>query len=180
VGSHFDEKYQGERVPSLREVVTLLPKHIGIMAEIKCFEERETPPLEQIVDILDREFQAGRSVYIGSLTAQAVEKLQKLSPICPIMGIVNSIEDLENFTRLQVQHYALNKDILLLSEFNKSKLPAASTLWSWTVNTEEDIHLLLKKGVSGIISDNIATSKKAISTHISQGGLQIFSKDHDI
>lgn len=149
IGSWFDEKFAGERVPTLTQVLEECQGHAGVVIELKYYGHDQQ--LEQrVVDIVEAT-QMTDSVMLMSLKLDAVEKMKALRPDWKT-GLLLSVAA-GNQDQLDVDFLALNGAFV-----GRDSISAAhrrgQQIFVWTVNDAVTMSTLIGRGVDGIITDH--------------------------
>ena len=79
-GKKFDEKFSGEKVPTLEETMETLDGKVQLLIEIKKDHDSLYPGLEEkVIEIIHR-YNAGKWTVVQSFNKHSVEKVQKADP----------------------------------------------------------------------------------------------------
>jgi glycerophosphoryl diester phosphodiesterase len=97
-GSKFDAKYKGERVPILKEVLTLAKGKIAVMIDLKEDGEEYINAIAAQV----REFGEPKRVVLGVRSVAHARSFRKLLPDARQIGLVPTIDDIEPFAKAGV------------------------------------------------------------------------------
>ncbi|MFC0212508.1 glycerophosphodiester phosphodiesterase [Paenibacillus chartarius] len=152
-GSWFDERYTGQYVPTLGEVLDIVPDHILINVEIKhSYEGR----MEKAVLELLRSRGRFHNVVISSFDHKCMLRLKREEPLAAI-GLLYAA----NLGSHAGYARSLNADILslhpqhqLIGADDVAEARAAGLrTYPYTANSEADLKRLIDAGVSGIITD---------------------------
>lgn len=92
-GSHFDEKYRGERIPSLIEVAELCRGKIDLFLDLK--EQGES--YDRQVAAVIRQHGDPASTLVGPHSAEQASRFRELLPEAKQLGIMPSVDDIEAF-----------------------------------------------------------------------------------
>jgi glycerophosphoryl diester phosphodiesterase len=79
-GKKFDEKFAGEKVPTLEETMETLDGKVQLLIEIKKDHDTLYPGLEEKVVKIIHQYDAGKWVVVQSFNKHSVEKVQKADP----------------------------------------------------------------------------------------------------
>lgn len=161
VGSHKGERWQGERIPLLSDVLSHIPPGKVILIEIKCGPEI-IPALQR--DISNCSLAAEYVIFIGfhRETMQAVKTHLSGYPALrlyefyrdPIKGWSPKAEAMiaevreDGLDGLDVSHGPAI-DSHFVRKVHESELP----LFVWTVNDRQEANTLQNLGVAGITTD---------------------------
>lgn len=159
VGQRFGKSFQGEKIPSLSEVLSLDWKQTKLMLEIKKCPQKEDVLVKAIFNILS-EMKTLPSIIMGSFSVEIIQEVQQqlkhsLIPIETI-GIVEKHEMLTPFIELKMNHIAIWYKLItpyLVQDLTDKKID----LWTFTVDDVNVAKFLISLGVKGIISNDPKT-----------------------
>jgi glycerophosphoryl diester phosphodiesterase len=94
-GSWFSPRFRGERIPTLREVISMLPAHVGLNIEVKTDgDPRKEHALEEsLVLALHERMMEGR-VLISSFDHRHLRRLHRLDPELHLGALYFPLRDL--------------------------------------------------------------------------------------
>ncbi|WP_160031791.1 glycerophosphodiester phosphodiesterase [Paenibacillus sp. An7] len=161
-GSWFDSAYEGESIPTLREVFELAPRHLMINVEIKGGISEGVE--EKLVALLE-EYDLYDHVVVSSFHFDSLRTLEKLNS-----KVKTGLLYAQNFTRPEllpttagVSAFSLHPYFIHLEETNfRSVQKEGMQMYAWTVNEESVMLKLLEKGIDGIITDYPGRLKKVM------------------
>ncbi|WP_454191559.1 glycerophosphodiester phosphodiesterase [Paenibacillus sp. Marseille-Q7038] len=159
-GSWFDSSYQGESIPTLREVFEIAPPHLMINVEMKGgisegVEEKLIALLEEC-DMYDQ-------VIVSSFHFDSLRTLERLNP-----KVKTGLLYAQNFARPEllpntagVNAFSLHPYFIHVEEADfRSVQNEGLQMYAWTVNEEKVMTKLIEKGIDGIITDYPGRLKK--------------------
>ncbi len=157
-GSWFDEKYKGEKVPTLEEVIDYTKDKISLNIEIKT-NTMDTTLIEDVVRLIKEKDLISKCV-VTSLDYKAIEEVERLEPRIKtgyIMFI--ALGDLEklNVDFYSVEERNVNEELVI----NAHRI--GREVHVWTINTTESMESVLEYGVDNIITDNVKPLKELIN-----------------
>lgn len=145
----FGDKYQNEKIPTLREALVLAKDKIGVCIEIKVLGvERE------VLEIV-KELNMTEQVIIFSFYYQVLAKIRKLDPQIRILFLKSKADHLTFDYAMAIEANALGigsatqVDAAFMDQANHFGMQ----VWQWTVNDESQIAALIELGIDGIITD---------------------------
>ncbi len=150
-GSFKDEKYRGEKIPFLREVIKTIPPGKELVVELKCGIE-VLPFLKREIDRYGRN---KRFVFI-CFDFQTITETKKTFPdkscywLCSNRQLFN--ETLPLVSKSDLQGVSLNYGIIT-PEVAEMVGNMDLELFVWTVNNPEEAKRLIGLGVKGITTD---------------------------
>ncbi len=154
-GSHFSLSFRDEKIPTLQEVIDLLPTSMLINIEIKTLSLRPTKEVKAVVELVKKNNLFSR-VLISSFNPVILYHLKKLSP--------NIARGLLFESRLPIHFGKINSSLLKLhalhppAHLTNEKLMQLARkngyqVNTWTVNEPNEMHRLIDLGVNSIITD---------------------------
>lgn len=154
---------EGEKIPTLEEVIELTNKKIGLQIEIKCEYIGE-----KVVEML-RNADLIESSIVSSFIHNELLRIQKLEPKLKLGALiserVSDPKDLKKATKrvIKKKFYAVHpyfagvdQKLVNYAHVNGLKVNV------WTVNERNDIERLIAFGVDGIITDDIQLTKELL------------------
>lgn len=154
-GSHFSSNFRGEKIPTLQEVIDLLPNSMFINVEIKTLSLRPAREVKAVVELIKKNNLFPR-VLVSSFNPLVLYHLKKLSPNIargllfesrlPIhFGKINS--SLLKLHALHPPAHLTNEKLIQLARKNGYQVN------TWTINEPAEMHRLIDLGVNSIITD---------------------------
>lgn len=146
-------QFKGERVPTLREVITAMPANVRLYIELKAGSIHYPGIEEQLVALLEEEGALGR-VQVSSFDHHALRRLHDLRPDLPL-GMLFTANLIDPVGQAQ----ALGCEALhptwewVTAEFVQAAHAGGLKVNAWNVNYPFAIARLEAFGVDGIISD---------------------------
>jgi len=160
---------QGEKIPTLNELIEFTNGKIGLNCEIKA-----KGIAEKIVDIF-RDANLIDSTIVSSFKHGELLKIQKLEPRLKLAslnptrtGWIVSWFSRRNMLKnaFQNRFYAINPLHMLVNyQFVKKAHDNNLKVFPWTVDSQTTIENLVKIGVDGIITNNISRVKKVLNQY---------------
>ncbi len=164
-GSHFSNKFKGEKIPRLEEVIELLKGKILINIEIKgrkIFNEGREEKLAQLI----REFDLVDQVYVSSFNIFALHRMKQMAP--EIRRGYLFFEKQFGLSRRGLWRYLFDPYSINLSKALafEGLLPKFKNqgyaCWVWSVNDEKEILKLCEMGAEAIITDEPAVALRVV------------------
>lgn len=164
VGRWKDERWAGEKIPTLEEVLATVPDGKRLLIEVKC-EKRIVPELERVIQASGKD--AAQTVII-SFDFDVVKAVKRALPRLTVLWLVDATPKRDKKTgKLLVslpqriaQCRSAGLDGLSVSheselgkEFVKQVHDAGLRLHVWTVNSDEEARRLAAWGVDAITTD---------------------------
>lgn len=142
----FGNKFAGEKVPTLREVLDVPGSRL--MIELKK-TERAQQFIEKVLAIIV-EAGAQDRVALGSFQKDLLERAHALMPELPLIGIVEDVPSMTSMSTLPLSVLAVRIDLI------EDALAVARTgvaVWSWTAYSVEMAAAVFDRGAHGVITD---------------------------
>ncbi len=156
-GSWFDDRFAGQRIPTLKEVFDCVGDRVKINIEIKFAGTDYIPGrIESVVLDLIRQEGATARVLISSFDPRVVQYIRQADSSLAVAFISESAEGMKtvDFCR-QLGVYSFHPNFRCLnSELMTELHDAGIHVFPYTVNTEPDFKRMMQLGVDGIITDD--------------------------
>jgi glycerophosphoryl diester phosphodiesterase len=157
----------GEKIPTLQEILSLTKGKIKLNCEIKVRGLEE-----KIIQILDEEDMIGNTL-ISSFKHDILLRIQKIDPRIKLASLEPtrtgwikswvSRRKLLNFA-IKNQFYAINPFYKLVNrKFVKNAHENNIRIFPWTVNSDSTIRKIIELGVDGIITNKIFRVKEILN-----------------
>jgi glycerophosphoryl diester phosphodiesterase len=158
-GSWFSEEFDGEPIPTLRDVIRFAKGQLKLNIEIKT--SREEPAIAvAVVDIMRTE-ECGENCMVTSFSREVVEEVKRRAPEIRTGFIFGSDYPDDVFTGswdvLSCNHEVVD------SLFVASAKQNGKSVHVWTVDERELMLRLIELGVDGIISNRPALLLEVIA-----------------
>jgi len=158
-GSFFNEKFKGEKIPLLSEVLEYAKNNnIRLNIELKP-TGKETDFEKQVVDLIKEYNFENRCVITSQMydVLKNTKNVDKDIKTVYVMSIaIGNITDAKYADAFSVE--ASNVNTYLVSKVHNE----GKELYAWTVNTEESINKMIDMNVDNIITDNIELGKELV------------------
>lgn len=155
VGSSYSEKFKGEKIPTLDQVMKASKGRIKLDIEIKNYEN-DTDLVKKVVQtIRDNNFED--NCLVCSFDYEALVKVKKLNPKIRT-GYITNLNSGVNLNLEYADYYSIyyprvTKEIVEKLHKNDKKVHV------WTVDSEEDFKRSIQMGVDDIITNSPSTLK---------------------
>lgn len=148
-GSWFDERFRGEKIPALEQIIELCRGRILLNIELK-FNGSQEMLAERVVTIV-RNANAEDSVLITSFELPLIDKVKLLTTQIKT-GLIFYF--MPSYDIMNMQHPVLSVHKRNVTKrFLKKTHSHGKEVHVWTVNDEEDMHQLLELKVDNIITN---------------------------
>lgn len=167
-GSWFDEKFKGEKIPTLEEVLQFAKDKIAVNIEIKTEAVTDSVKNGIVEKCLKIVGKAGvkNQVIFSSFDYRALNHLEELAPEMPKAMLYEKSQSGEKLPSELVQEYHVNvfncshKQLSdeWIADLKKNNIP----FFIYTVNDRDLMGSLIKKGATGIFSDKPDVLKEVV------------------
>jgi glycerophosphoryl diester phosphodiesterase len=160
VGSFKDEKYSGEKIPFIEEIIETIPPKGLLFVEIKCGPE----VLPYLKDIINNSGRKSRIVIIG-FNLETMAESKKVMPDIPTYWLRGTVKDEETeeylphdpdwiFIAKGKKLDGLNLHYAGITEdFIKSGKEEGLGIYAWTVDSVNEAKRLKSIGIDGITTN---------------------------
>lgn len=158
-GSWFHSSFAGERIPTLREVLTKVGKNRWLNIEMKGdFFLRDKDRFVQRVVETVAECGANSHVLFSSFTHDLVGKVRNVNPALSTGVIYNIYRDFGRLPSKLAGRVGAKVFVCAKHELHKIMIRDARqhglAVYVYTLNSYTDVRRMIEFGVDGIISDN--------------------------
>ncbi len=158
-GSWFGEEFDGEPIPTLREVIRFARGQLKLNIEIKI--SREEPAIAAAVVDIIRSEECGDNCMVTSFSQETVEEVKRIAPEIRTGFIFGRDYPDDVFTGgwdvLSCDHEVVD------SLFVAAAKQSGKSVHVWTVDERELMLRLIGLGVDGIISNRPALLREVIA-----------------
>ncbi len=158
-GTWFSEKFRGEKIPTLEEVLKWAKDKISLNIEVKTESVADTYKngIEFYSSKLVRKYEMQNHVIFSSFDYRSVYHLKKNVPEIAVAILYEERrpfrkKPLDLIQRYQADGFNANWRRINAREINQIKQEGYD-VWVYTVNKEKTIRKLIRRGVTGIFSD---------------------------
>ncbi len=150
IGSKFSDKYKGETIPALEEVLQLSKDNIKLNIELKPRKKKDK--LAELVANMVTEYGLEDQVIISSQSYESLLKVKEINPLIDVGLIVTF--GIGDFSKMNVDfisvEYEMAKEELIYTMHALDK-----EVHVWTINDKKKAENVIKLGVDNIITDNV-------------------------
>lgn len=150
-GMWFDEKFSGEKIPTLEELLLMPKGNVGMMVEVKEETMWECGLALHVGNVLKRTSGHGR-VLIGSLSPNLLMCFRGYLPEQKLIAIIESEEKLREFQEVKTATMALHYSLLTPTRIQEYQ-DSGVEVWAWTVDDKAIAQVLIHAGIDGIITN---------------------------
>lgn len=169
-GSHLDGKFEGERIPTMKQVFQDFGDRLLMNIELTNYA-RPFNELPEAVSQMIFEYDLIGRVLISSFNPIALLKMRRLAPEIPLGLLVTDSEPvwLIRLFRLMTTYQAYHPSITMIDEqLVKREHRLGNQVNVWTVNEKDQIRELVSMGVDGVITDEPDTARQAVEEYKSE------------
>jgi len=164
-GSFFDEKFRGEKIPTLDEVFETVGKRIFINVELTNYASRRDQLVAQVAEIV-RRHGLQKSILFSSFAPINLRRMKELLPEVPVgllaldglLGALNRSSLFLSLSPAIIHPYLKDVDAELMA---REQL-RGRRVHVWTVNAEVDMRRLQDLGVDGVFTDDPITALRVL------------------
>lgn len=145
----FDDQYSNEKIPTLREVLTMTKDKIKVAIELKVYgAENEVINLVNQLGVADQ-------VIIFSFYYPVLAKIRQLDKDIPTLYLIPKVDKLtlDYAGVIDANAIGFHQEAKVDEELLKAAHRANMELWVWTVNNETKMKEFIDLGIDGLISD---------------------------
>jgi glycerophosphoryl diester phosphodiesterase len=145
----FGEKYADEKIPTLREALSLAKGKINVCIEIKV-EGIEEEVLKTVNDL-----DVHQEVIIFSFIYPVLEIIRQLDSEIELLYLAYMANQshLEKAGRIKAKAIGVGSGTKISNEFLENARRNNLEVWKWTVNDEHEMKKLITLGIDGIITN---------------------------
>lgn len=169
VGSWFDARYHGERIPLLSQVFELLGERVRYDIELKHRVRGETALESRVAETVHKHGLTERCI-VSSFNPYALRAFHRHAPVLPRALIYSDSPDVPWVLRRGAGRFLLSADILkpewkqARRALSRLRLGRRLPVLAWTVNDQQTARELLACGCIGVISDSPETIVAGLQT----------------
>ena len=148
IGSWFDPKFAGERIPTLRDVLQEAKGKAKVLIELKYYGH-DIALSQKVVDIVE-ELDMSKEVAVMSLSPDQVKRIKAIRPEWESGILLSKV--VGDISKMDVDFLAVNLAMLHPS-FIKKTHAVGKKIYIWTADDPITIFKMLTLGVDGIITN---------------------------
>jgi glycerophosphoryl diester phosphodiesterase len=154
-GSYFSDEFIGEKIPTLDEILDIVPEDILLNIELKIKSYNDAPLAEKTAEILKRRNRY-KNIIISAFNHHNLTKVNKILPqieVAFLYGgtLIDSVSYM-NSTNLNIVSFNLHHDYVskeVIDELHAQN----KEVYIWTVNSVKEAKLFQNMGADGIITN---------------------------
>ncbi|MGL4512507.1 MAG: glycerophosphodiester phosphodiesterase family protein [Lacipirellulaceae bacterium] len=157
VGARRGERFRGERVPTLAQVLDLCRDRVGVLVELKYYGH-DIDLERRVVDVVERAGAALDTMFM-SLRREGVAKLKGLRPHWRV-GLLMSVA-VGDQRGLKADFLAVNASFVTRGVLRSARR-SGREVYAWTVNDPLTISSIVGRGIDGVITDEPGVAKRVL------------------
>lgn len=145
----FGDKYNTEKIPTLREALELAKGKIKVCIEIKVYGvEKEILEIVNDLGVKDE-------VILFSFYYPVLARIRQLDKKIPILYLVGNADEMTiNYAKIiESNAIGVGSETTISKEYLNFAHKNGIEVWKWTVNTENEMQQLMSLGLDGLITD---------------------------
>ncbi len=150
-GSWFNASFTQEKIPTLKETLSLDNGATGWMIEIKKGHSFVKPLVSTILEVVGH--QTPQRFRIGSSSPHIIEEIRTQDPGCPLIGIVEDFNMAALFEELNLPYLAIWYKLANPAWISRLHEKGCK-VWAFTVDDPKIAEFLASIGIDGIITNN--------------------------
>ena len=156
--SCFTDRYRGERVPTLEEMLQCADDRICLMLELK-YTGQELELEESVLRLLQK-YQMEHRCIIGSMNSGILERMKELDPELETVYIAHNLQE-EQLVLPYADSYSIEAKNLT-KEMTSCIHAQGKPVYAWTINDKYTLQRAMDCGADGIVTDDIPMVKKIV------------------
>jgi len=156
IGSWFSEKFKGEKIMTLEELLEIVPENKILNIEIKVRYDEENKIEAKVIEVLRKKGRLNDKIIISSFNHRIIKEINKLEPkLNTGLLLTAGILDIENYIKKNsLNIYSLHSHGEFTGkEMVKKMNEIGIKTYIWTINNIEEAKIFKDFGVTGIITD---------------------------
>ncbi|KYM44467.1 glycerophosphodiester phosphodiesterase [Fusobacterium necrophorum] len=165
IGSWYGDEYRKEKIPTLEEILELIPENMMLNIEIKDISRGHRGIEESMLKILKKFPNLKNNIIVSSFHHSIIQRLQELAPEIKLALLTASdLVDIESyFKNNKLDCFSYHPEVNLITSKTVDILHKMGVkVFVWTINTEEDFLYVHSIGVDGIITNYPDIMKKFV------------------
>ena len=155
-GAYFAGDFEGERIPTLEELLQCAKGRICLMLELK-YTGQEMELEESVLKLL-QQYQMEYDCIIGSMNSGILERMKELDPELETVLITHNLTE-EQYVLDYADSYSIeakNLSAEMVERLHAQDKP----VYAWTVNDKYTMQRAVNCGVDGIVTDDVRAIQK--------------------
>ena len=159
----FKDQYKEEKIPTLREVLTLAKGKIKV-----CIELKAEGISDQVLSLVE-EMKMQTEVILFTFKLNEIVKIRETNSSIPVLLLIDpaTSETIEIAKKNGINAIGAGGKTQLNKEFLDAAHAAGVEIWIWTINSKDTMEILIGEGVDGIITNCPSLAVNLISLGVS-------------
>ncbi len=167
-GSWFSRRFAGERIPTLRHILDILPAHVAVNIEVKTDgDSRWRPALQELLILQIRERHAVHRCVVSSFDHRFLRRLHAIDPAIPTAVLYYPVRDFGKNPSKLVERVGAGMFTCSIGQLNKKIAANLENnhipLGCYGVNSLRHFSKAVSYGASAIITDHPKEMLKLLS-----------------
>lgn len=162
-GSWFSKKFKGERIPTLGEVLEVVPKEVLLNIEVRSRYSEDSQTEEKVIELLERHNRSIDSVIISCFDHSVLKRIsdKKKGIKLGLLLTGDFIEPNPYIINNKIELYSIQPARSFVSE--ETITTTSYKVYPWIVNEESEMENLKRLNVDGLVTNypDIAVRKLA-------------------
>jgi len=163
-GSHFDETFRGEPVPSLDQVLEALKGRLRLNLELKT-HGRERGFADAVIEAIQRHG-VSETCVVTSLDADLLREVRGMSPGLRL-GLILTATSVWA-PPVDVDLYSVEQEVATMA-FIRLAHQEGREVHVWTVNTRADMERFIARGTDSLITDHPRLARQLLAAGTPDG-----------
>ncbi|MFW6299094.1 MAG: glycerophosphodiester phosphodiesterase family protein, partial [Bacillota bacterium] len=160
-GSWYDSEFSGEKIPTLEEVFEMTGRRATLFIEMKDNNETINRKLVELIEEHDME----NHVKIMAFSQSQLQEIKALNEDIETVMIVSTFYG--EMSRLinddALDNFAFSVNLFINNDHYVNRIhQQEKKVYSWTINTEENIRSVARRDVDGIITDRPVFTREEV------------------
>lgn len=157
-GGWVDKKYEGTRIPTLREALEICKGRVNLNIEIKY--DTHTDNVEERTAALIEEYDMENQCVLTSTSLTCLKNLKMLDPDLKT-GYITSLIFERYYYEDYIDFFSI-KSYFVTESLMKEVHDHGKEIHAWTVNNKNELERMKRLGVDNIITDNPVYAKEVL------------------
>jgi glycerophosphoryl diester phosphodiesterase len=166
-GAWFHPRFAGEPVPTLREVLELVPPDVGVNIEVKTDgEPRKRIAFEEVCILIIMEKRSEERVLVSSFDHRFLERMNRLYPSIRTGALYMPVRDLRKTPSTIAKKTGARAFICSRNQLTERIVQDAHSrkmlVGTYVVNTREQLQHVMSLGVDAVVTDHPGKIRKEL------------------
>jgi glycerophosphoryl diester phosphodiesterase len=152
-GGWFDNEFEGQKIPTLTDVIKTTRGKAGLMIELKEHKQPELFVTHVLKAFKEAKVRLSSKILIGSFSIDIYKEIRRQAKGCHPIAIIEQTSQLPAFKRVGIQNIAMWYKLLnppMIDSLHEEGI----NVWAFTVDNPEVAQFLLAIKTDGIITND--------------------------